>query len=249
LRVIAVTGKGGTGKTAVSALLIRHFSRDKKSILAIDADPDSNLPDALGERVEKTVGDMREYMFAGKENMPQDINKERVLESKLYEVLVETPRYDLLVMGRPEGPGCYCYTNNLLRGIMDRIIKNYDLTIIDTPAGLEHLSRGLIRDVDELIVVTNGSRRGIQTAERIRDLAGKLSLKIKKVYVLANKVTPDSLERIRRYASELGLEMIGTVSFDENIARYDLEGEPLAKLPEESVSVREIGCIAERIRG
>lgn len=249
MRVIAVTGKGGTGKTAVSALLIRHFSKDKKSILAIDADPDSNLPDALGERVEKTIGDMREYMFAGKENMPQDISKERILESKLYEVLVETPRYDLLVMGRPEGPGCYCYTNNLLRGIMDRIIKNYDLTIIDTPAGLEHLSRGLIRDVDELIVVTDGSRRGIQTAERIRDLAGKLSLKIKKIYVLANKVTPDSLERIRRYASELGLEMIGAVSFDENLARYDLEGEPLAKLPEESVSVREIGRIAERIRG
>jgi CO dehydrogenase maturation factor len=192
---------------------------------------------------------MREYMFAGKENMLQDISKERILESKLYEVLVETPIYDLLVMGRPEGPGCYCYTNNLLRGIMDRIIKNYDLTIIDTPAGLEHLSRGLIRDVDELLVVTDGSRRGIQTAERIRDLAGKLSLKIKKVYVLANKITPDSLERISQYASELGLEMIGAVSFDENIARYDLEGEPLAKLPEESVSVREIGRIAERIRG
>jgi len=133
---------------------------------------------------------MREFMLQERDKLPPDTSKERLLESKVYEVLIEMPHYDLLVMGRPEGSGCYCFANNLLRGIMDRILKNYDLTIIDTAAGLEHLSRRIIRDVDELLVVTDGSRRGLQTAERIRELAKSLDLKIKNMHVIANKVTP-----------------------------------------------------------
>jgi CO dehydrogenase maturation factor len=129
MKVIAITGKGGTGKTAVAGMLIKQLSKGKKTLLAIDADPDSNLPDVLGVQVDKTIGDMREFMLQERDKLPPDTSKERLLESKVYEVLIEMPHYDLLVMGRPEGSGCYCFANNLLRGIMDRILKNYEITL------------------------------------------------------------------------------------------------------------------------
>ena len=247
MKVIAITGKGGTGKTAVAAMLIRHISKGTKTLLAIDADPDSNMPDVLGVKVDKTIGDTREFMLQERDKMPPDTNKERVLESKVYEVLTEMPRYDLLVMGRPEGSGCYCFANNLLRGIMDRILKNYDLTIIDTAAGLEHLSRRIIRDVDELLVVTDGSRRGLQTAERIRELAKSLNLNIKKMHVIANKVTPQNRARIEEYARELKMDLVGTVPYDEVLAKFDLDGKPLAGLPEDSMALLGVGEIANKM--
>jgi len=245
MKIIAITGKGGTGKTAVAGMLIRHISKGKKTLLAIDADPDSNLPDVLGVKVDKTIGDMREFMLQERDKLPPDTNKESLLESKVYEVLSELPRYDLLVMGRPEGSGCYCFANNLLRGIMDRILKNYDLTVIDTAAGLEHLSRRIIRDVDELLVVTDGSRRGLQTAERIRELAKSLNLNIKKMHVIANKVTPENRERLEEYAKELKMDLVGVVPFDEMLAKYDLEGRPLSELPEDSIAFKAVGDIAK----
>lgn len=247
MRVIAITGKGGTGKTAVAGMLIKYLTKSKKTLLAIDADPDSNLPDVLGVKVDKTIGDMREFMLQERDKMAPDINKEALLESKVYEILTEMPRYDLLVMGRPEGSGCYCFANNLLRGIMDRILKNYDLTIIDTAAGLEHLSRRIIRDVDELLVVTDGSRRGLQTAERIRELAASLNLNIRNMHVIANKVTPENRTRIEDYARELKMDIVGVVPFDETLAKFDLEGRPLAELPEDSAAFKGIGEIAGRM--
>ncbi|KAF5410239.1 MAG: CO dehydrogenase maturation factor [Candidatus Methanocomedens sp.] len=240
MKVIAITGKGGTGKTVMTAMFIRSLVNRDKTILAIDADPDTNLPEALGDEVEETVGDQREFLMEERDNLPPDTDKERLLESKIYSVLAERHGYDLLVMGRPEGAGCYCFANNMLRGIMDRIVKNYDLTIIDTAAGLEHLSRGIIRDVDELVVVTDGSRRGLMTAERIRDLVKELNLKIRKMHVILNKVTPQNRERLNEYAQELGLEVAGMVPFDEEIARFDLDGRPLIELPDTSPAVIEM---------
>jgi len=247
MKVIAITGKGGTGKTAVAGMLVKHLSSSKRTLLAIDADPDSNLPDVLGVKVDKTIGDMREFMLQERDKMAPDINKEALLESKIYEVLTEMPRYDLLVMGRPEGSGCYCFANNLLRGIMDRILKNYDLTIIDTAAGLEHLSRRIIRDVDELLVVTDGSRRGLQTAERIRELTKLLKLNITKLHVIANKVTPENRARIEEYARELKMDLVGIVPFDEVLASFDLEGRPLSELPEDSAAMKEVGEIVRKM--
>jgi len=248
MKVIAITGKGGTGKTAVAGMLVRHLTTvGKKTLLAIDADPDSNLPEVLGVKVDKTIGDMREFMLQERDKMAPDTNKEALLESKVYEVLIEMPRYDLLVMGRPEGSGCYCFANNLLRGIMDRILKNYDLTIIDTAAGLEHLSRRIIRDVDELLVVTDGSRRGLQTAERIRELAKSLNLNIRKMHVIANKVTPENRTRIEEYAKELKMDIVGVVPFDEVLASFDLEGKPLVELPEDSAAMKGVGEIVKKM--
>ncbi|MCD4703485.1 MAG: AAA family ATPase [Methanosarcinaceae archaeon] len=246
-KVIAVTGKGGTGKTAITALLIRHLARCNKEILAIDADPDTNLPETLGCELEKTVGDMKQFMLTERDNLPPDINKESIFESKIYEIINEMPDYDLLVMGRPEGSGCYCYVNNLLRGIMDRFVTNYDVVILDTEAGLEHFSRKIIRDVDDLLVVTDGSRRGLRTAERIRELTEELETNIRNIYVIANKVTDTNREKIANLARELDLKLIGTVPVDRMIEERDLAGDPLFDLPEDSIAVQEVERIAKEL--
>ena len=166
-KVIAVTGKGGTGKTAVTAMLVRHLVKNsgkKYRMLVIDADADANLADALGVQMGKTIGDMREFMQQSRFTTSPDTDKQVLFESKLFEILLEEVGYDLLVMGKPEGSGCYCFVNNLLRSVMDKTTANYDLIIIDTPAGLEHFSRKTIPDLDDLIVVTDESRRGLPLA-------------------------------------------------------------------------------------
>ncbi|TQD23444.1 AAA family ATPase [Methanolobus vulcani] len=246
-KIIAVTGKGGTGKTATTSLLIRHLTRGDKIVLAVDADPDTNLPETLGCEPSKTIGDIKEYMHEERDNLPPDINKESILEGKLYEVLEEMPGYDLLVMGRPEGSGCYCYVNNLLRGIMNKLVSNYDVLIIDAEAGLEHFSRKIFRNVDDLVVVTDGSRRGLRTAERIRELVGELETDVSNIYVIANKVTDANRERISSTAEELGLELIGMIPVDEMIVERDLAGEPLFDLPDDSVAVQEVEKIAQKL--
>jgi CO dehydrogenase maturation factor len=249
-KVIAVTGKGGTGKTAVTAMLIRYLVRGsgkKYRILAIDADPDANLADALGVVVTKTVGDMREFMQQARYTTPPDTDKQRLFESKLFEILTEEEGYDLLVMGKPEGSGCYCFVNNLLRGIMDKTVNDYDLTIIDTPAGLEHFSRQTIPDLDVLIVVTDESRRGLTTAERIRDLAREIELRYKELYVIVNKVTPDRKDKVLETAKGLGLNVIGTIPYDERLAKFDLVGDPLIGLPDDSPAVIDMQQVVKEI--
>ena len=249
-KTIAITGKGGTGKTALTAMLIRHLVKDairKYSILAIDADPDANLADALGVKVNKTIGDMREFMQQARYTTPPDTDKQALFESKLFEILMEEEGYDLLVMGKPEGSGCYCFVNNLLRGIMDKTVNNYDLIIIDTPAGLEHFSRKTIPDLDVLIVVTDESRRGLTTGERIRDLAKEIELKYKDLYVVVNKVTPERKDIVLETASSLGLKVIGTIPYDERLAKFDLVGNPLMDLPDDTPAVKEMKQVVNGI--
>lgn len=241
-RVIAITGKGGTGKTAIAAMLVRYLVKSQKGhkVLVIDADPDANLADALGVEVRKTVGDMREYMQHARYTTPPDTDKQQLFEAKLFEILVEEEGFDLLVMGKPEGSGCYCFVNNLLRGIMDKTIDQYDLTIIDSPAGLEHLSRKVIPDLDSLVVVTDASRRGLTTGERIRELATELGLKYNNLYVIANKVTLENKDQVMENARSVSLKVIGTIPYDDTLAKFDLLGDPLIELPDDSPAVMEM---------
>ena len=244
---IAITGKGGTGKTAIAAMLIKHLvERDAGVVLAVDADADTNLAEVLGIEVEKTVGDMRELMLENISNLPPDTNKQSLFQSKLYEVIEEFKGYDLLVMGRPDGPGCYCYVNNLLRGIMDKAIRNYEFVVIDTAAGLEHMSRRTIRDIDALIVVTDGSRRGIGTAERIRELTSSLNLNVKHLYLVLNKVREETRAELERVASELSLDILGAVPFDEHIAELDLLGKPLEDM-DGSIAFERVKDMVEKL--
>jgi len=249
-KIIAVTGKGGTGKTAVAAMLVRYLVKDsgkKYRMLVIDADADANLADALGVRPEKTIGDMREFMQQSRYSTPPETDKQVLFESKLFEILLEAEGFDLLVMGKPEGSGCYCFVNNLLRGIMDKTVADYDLVIIDTPAGLEHFSRKTIPDLDDLIVVTDESRRGLTTGERIRDLAREIEMKYKDLYVIVNKVTPERKEKVLENAKSLGLKVIGTIPYDESLAKFDLVGDPLMGLPDDSLAVQEMKQVVRNL--
>ena len=248
--IIAVSGKGGTGKTLVSSLLIKALSDTKKDILAIDADPDSNLPEALGVDVHKTVGDVREELKedTAKGNIPTGMNKWDILDYRVMESIIETPNFDLLVMGRPEGSGCYCAVNNMLRRIIENLSSNYDMIIIDTEAGLEHLSRRTTQNVDVMLVVTDKSKRGMLTAQRIGQLADELEITFQELYLVLNRVNAENEEEILKKAKETGLDMAGVIYEDDEVTQYDIEGRPLVELPDESNTVKAVSGILSRIK-
>ncbi len=250
MTVIAVTGKGGTGKTILSSLLIHFISQKTTSVLAVDADPDSNLPDALGvaEMVEKTLGDIREVFQVSRDEMGST-NKEQWLEGKIYgEVIVEADRFDLLVMGRPEGEGCYCFANNLLRGVLRRLMRHYDYIIIDSEAGLEHFSRKTIDSADYIIVVTDMSKKGLATAKRIKEMSQELDLGFRDIFLVGNRIANREAEEvIRQFADEIGMKILEFLPYDEKIAELDLRGEPVINLPEDSEYYQKVGKIADML--
>ncbi|WP_321422455.1 AAA family ATPase [uncultured Methanobacterium sp.] len=248
--IIAVSGKGGTGKTLISSLLIKNLSSTQKDILAIDADPDSNLPEALGVDVHKTVGDVREELKedTAKGRIPTGMNKWDILDYKIMESIIETPNFDLLVMGRPEGSGCYCAVNNMLRRIIENLSSNYDMIIIDTEAGLEHLSRRTTQNVDVMLVVTDKSKRGMLTAQRIGQLADELDINFKELYLVLNRVNIDNEDEIMEKAKETGLEIAGVIYEDDEVTQYDIEGRPLVELASESNTVKAVSGILSRIK-
>lgn len=250
-KVIAVAGKGGTGKTAIAALLLRellsvHRDRDI-SILAVDADADSNLPDALGVACEKSVGDIREQLLEEKQrNIALDLRSQ--FEGKISAIMAEEDRYDLLVMGRPEGPGCYCPVNHLIRMIIDTLAQNYDYTIIDCEAGLEHLSRRTTRDVDIMLVVLDTTRKSIKTALRLQEIAREIDVDVKKLLIVANKIPEGAADEFRATASTYGIEIDEIIPFDPLITEYDAEGRPVVELPDDAPAVIAVRRIAEKIR-
>lgn len=247
--IIAVSGKGGTGKTLLSSLLIKALSDKDKDVLAIDADPDSNLPEALGIEVIKTVGDVREELKidTAEGNIPKEMNKWDLLDYKIMDAVVETPKFDLLVMGRPEGSGCYCAVNNILRKIIETLSKNYDYIVIDTEAGLEHLSRRTTQNVDTMLVVTDKSKRGMLTAHRIGDLAKELDINFKDIFLVVNRITPNNKDIILKKAKDTGIEIIGTIFEDPQVSEFDIEGTALVNLPEDSDTVLTVSKIVSQI--
>jgi len=246
---IAISGKGGTGKTTIAALLIRAiWKKTGEPVLAIDADPNSNLNELLGVEAKKSVGDIREQLLREKDKLPLEQTKEDYLNYMIQSSLVESEGFDLLAMGRPEGPGCYCYVNTLLRKIVDSLSKNYPYCVMDAEAGLEHFSRRTTRDVDVLLITTDPSSRGIMTAKRIVELVKELNTKFGKIYVVANRVTPEVDENIRNQITSLGLEWLGTVPEDPLMQQFDLNAKPLTELPESSPARQSIEALAERLQ-
>ena len=253
-KVIAVAGKGGTGKTAIAALLIREIlklkSKDKENedicILAVDADADSNLPDALGISYDKTVGDIRESLLEDKHrDVTLDVGSQ--FEGKIAEIVEEEEYYDLLVMGRPEGPGCYCPVNHIIRMIIDTLTKNYDYTIIDCEAGLEHLSRRTTRDVDVMLVLLDTTLKSIRTALRLKKIAEEIDVDVKKLMNMANKIPEGAEEKVIAETEKNNLEIADVIPFDTLIQEYDLKGMPIVDLPDDAPSVVCVRRIVERI--
>jgi len=232
---IAVVGKGGTGKTSISSLLIQQLSQ-KGAVLAIDADPASNLDMALGITVESTVGRVREDMAkevkAGK--FSPSISKPDYLQLKIQESLVETPKFDLLAMGRPEGPGCYCAANNMLRAAIDRISANYQYVVVDCEAGMEHVSRQTTRDIDILLIVSDPSLRGVTTAARMKELIKELRTHVGKVALVVNRVKGELSPELASAIKQAGLDLIVTIPDDPAISALDAAGKPVVELPDDS---------------
>ncbi len=247
--VIAVTGKGGTGKTAIAALLVKFISEKTSNILAVDADPDSNLPDALGVEVEKTLGDVRELFQVTRDSLGT-VDKGLWIEGKIFEAIHEFENFDLLVMGRPEGEGCYCFVNNLLRGILKKFMRHYDHVIVDCEAGLEHFSRKTIEGADYIVVVTDTSRKGLKTAKKIKDLVEELNLNFREMFLVGNKIVGDEAkEVIKNFAKEEGFVLLDLLPYDEEVVELDLRGEPIVNLSEDSEFARRVRLIAEVLTG
>ncbi len=243
---IALAGKGGSGKTTMAGLLIKYLVRyDKIPILAVDADCNANFNEVLGLEVKDTLGNAREEMKKGV--VPGGMTKDIFMEMKLEEAMVEAPGFDLVVMGQPEGAGCYCAANSLLAGFMERLANNYPYIVMDNEAGMEHISRLTTKDVDILLIVADTSRRGLQAALRIDDLARSLNIVVGKSYVIINQVknglSPKALEML----DDAGLELAGTVPADETIYEYDFNGQPTIEMPENSPSVLAAFKIFEKI--
>jgi len=247
-KVIAMAGKGGTGKTTLSALVIRYLhKKGLKPILAVDADPSSNLVEALGLKANKSLGTAREDFFETKGNLPPGMTKETYLEMKLHEILVESPGLDLLVMGRPEGPGCYCYANNILRRHLDLLIKNYPFVVMDNEAGMEHLSRRTTQGVDYLLFLSDYSLKGIRTVGKIRELIDELKLSVKEKHLVVDRA-PNGLDPVfSREIQNLGLNLLGTIPEDAIVSEYEMKGRPLLDLPDDSPAVQVVTGMMERI--
>jgi CO dehydrogenase maturation factor len=249
--VIAVSGKGGVGKTTTTALMAKILSESQpnKDILVIDANPDSNLPDVLGVQASRTVGMVTDDLqkALAKSEIPPTVSKQDVLETRIFEILRETPSFDLLVMGRGEGEGCYCAVNAFLAHIIDRLVGNYDLTLIDMEAGLEHLSRRTDRDVDVMLVVTDPSSMGLLTAKRIKEVAREVHIDFKRFLLIGNRFSPEMESMLASEAERLGYEFVGLVPVDDNVFECNLAGKPLLGLPDNSPSLVAVKDILKRI--
>ena len=243
---IALAGKGGSGKTTMAGLLIKYLVKESKTpILAVDADCNANLNEVLGLEVKDTIGNAREEMKKGV--VPGGMTKDIFMEMKLEEAMVEAPGYDLIVMGQPEGAGCYCAANSLLAGFMERLAGNYPFVVMDNEAGMEHISRLTTKDVDILLIVTDTSRRGLQAAVRIDELARSLNIGVGKSYVVINQVKNTLSAKALEMIKDAGLELAGSVPDDDTIYEYDFNGQPTIEMPEDSPSVQAAFEIFEKI--
>jgi len=245
---IALAGKGGTGKTTLAGLLIKYLVKNGKTpVLAVDADSNANLNEVLGLTVTDTLGNSREEMKKG--NVPSGMTKDVFMSMKLEQAVVEAPGFDLVVMGQPEGPGCYCAANTLLTGFLERLTGNYPYIVMDNEAGLEHISRLTTSNVDILLIVSDTSRRGLQAAIRINDLAKNLNIGVAKSYVVINRVKEKPDKSVLDLLRQDGLELAGTISENQSVYEYDLKGQPTIEMPEDNPAVKEAFAIFDRIVG
>lgn len=242
--IIALAGKGGTGKTSIAALTIRYLIEKRHGpVLAVDADSNSCLNEALGVEVHATIGSLREESLqvvrSGVER-PGGMSMEQLFDYQVQQALIESEGFDLLVMGRPEGPGCYCAANNIIRKYTDKLSETYPYVVIDNEAGMEHLSRRTTHRVNLLLIVSDPTVKGIQTAKRINNLVDELNLDVESRRLIINRVLGDNGGRLITLASGYGLTLAGTIPQDDMIFEYDLKGIPLFGLPQDSTALRSL---------
>ncbi|MDD1702781.1 MAG: AAA family ATPase [Methanoregula sp.] len=238
---IALSGKGGTGKTTVSSLLVRAFIDAKKTpVLAVDADPNANFHEALGIEVHETLGSMREEAFT--RTIPPGMNRHDYVRFRFRQALIESQGFDLVAMGRPEGSGCYCFANDLLSECMQQLERDYQFIVIDTEAGMEHISRGTIGKPDMLLIVSDPGARGLRTIARIREIATQLGLEDSRIHVVFNRYKSGAAP------VDIGNEQpIAVIPDDPAVEAADLGAQPVSLIPRESPARIAVAALAEKI--
>jgi CO dehydrogenase maturation factor len=243
---IALAGKGGVGKTTIAGMVIKYLAQNQTgSILAIDADPSSNLNMVLGLDLEWTVGEIREGMLeqvksslvqggAAMGTMPGGTSKRDYLDYQIRSSLAEGNRFDLIAMGRGEGPGCYCAVNHNLREVIDSMSRHYAYVVIDNEAGMEHLARRTTRDVQHLLIVSDPTRRGLVAAQRIADMRRELDINVENAFLILNRIPGTIPPDLQDYIEKMNVPVLGTVPADEELSAFEFSGRPLVDLGDES---------------
>jgi CO dehydrogenase maturation factor len=245
---IAMAGKGGTGKTSLASLIIRYLLKHETTpILAVDADANANLAWSLGLTVKQTIGSVLADFNDVKMSIPPGMTKEAYLNLKLNGAVVESKSVDLITMGRGEGAGCYCFPNNVLKEFIDKLAVNYRFLVMDNEAGLEHLSRRTTENVDELIIVSNHSMKGVRTIGNILDLIKELKLNVKRQSIVINQAPGRLDPMIVEGLNELGVSAAAVIPMDDRIAEYDLQQKPLTELPDNSPAVQAMDALMESL--
>lgn len=247
-KVFALAGKGGVGKTTIGSMLVRYLVEEinKGPVLAVDADPNSNLNEMLGVAVHSTIGEAREGL---KKDVPAGMSKDTWVEYRVQEAVIEAAGFDLLVMGRPEGPGCYCAANSLAKKYIDALKDNYPFVVVDNEAGMEHMSRLVTQDVDVLYVISDPTPRGILTVSRILSIIGELGLNIRRTAVVVNRVEARNEEALRRAAGERSVEVEGTVRNDAALVDGDAAGNTIFELDRTSDALSDAYAVFRRTTG
>ncbi|MBM4055633.1 MAG: carbon monoxide dehydrogenase [Planctomycetes bacterium] len=240
---IAVAGKGGTGKSTISALIIRYITEElNKAVSAVDADPNSSLGPLLGLHIENTIADIREDIVEKKAEFPSGMSKDRYIEYCIEESIIERDKFDLLTMGRPEGPKCYCYVNNLLRKYLDKVGTTYPFVVLDNEAGMEHLSRRTTNNIDLLMIVSEPTIVGALTMQRIVKLADSLPITIKEKFCVLNRVPEDGIhENLQQKLDSLGIKISAILPFDQEIYNSAACGVSVFEISRESKFYRKLG--------
>ncbi len=245
---ISVAGKGGSGKTSLACLIIRYLIKaGERPLLAVDADPNSNLGESLGLDVGQTIGSTIASFNTEKIKIPSGMTKQAYLEYTLNQAVVESKGIDLITMGRGEGPECYCYPNLMLRKFVDSLSDSYSYVVTDNEAGMEHLSRRTAQRIDALFIASDHSVKGVRTIARIGDLVGELGLAVRKQSAVISFV-PNGLDpRIGEELSRLGIEPAAIIPYDEEVRQYDIEQKSLLELPDNSRAVMAVDDLMAKV--
>ena len=249
---IAVAGKGGVGKTTTCGMIIDYLCKKHDGpVLVVDADANSNLNEVLGVEAEVTLGQIREEMAQAelKGTIPVGLTKADYAEMKFGDALIEEDDFDMIIMGRTQGKGCYCYVNGVLKAQVDKYAKNYSYIVMDNEAGLEHVARGTLPHVDTMLLISDCSRRGVQAVGRIAEMIRELDLKPGEMKLIVNRapngeLNPGVMEEINKY----GLQLAGVLPQDDTVYTYDCEGKPSSQVPDTAPVKKALAAIMQELK-